>query len=257
MKIEAVLFDMGGTIEDIRHDRKSRLAATEELLALLAGEGLALDASAAEVLDSIEGRSREYRTWSETTMREGRPDAIWNDWNLRDFGLPADEVRRVAEKLAYIWETKFYTRSIRPEAAEALRNLKARGYSLGVISNTSCEKQVHDTIQAYGIAELFDCVCLSCVSGIRKPDPRIFREALSIIGYSAENTAYVGDTVSRDISGAKAAGFAAAFQIKSFMTADRDADLPPGSPKADYVIANLLEVEPILDKIHHQHAQEA
>ena len=256
MKIEAILFDMGGTIEDIRHDRRSRLAATGELLALLAKEGLVLNACEDEVLDSIERRNREYRTWSESTMREGRPAAIWNEWYLRDFSLPVDEVNRVAEKLAYIWETKFYTRSVRPEAAAALRNLKARGYSLGVISNTSCEAQVHETIRAYGIADLFDCVCLSCVSGIRKPDPRIFMEALSIIGSSAENTAYVGDTVSRDISGAKAAGFAAAFQIKSFMTADRDAELPPDSPRPDFLIGNLLEVEYILDKIHQRQAQE-
>jgi len=180
---------MGGTIEDIRHDRRSRLAATGELLALLAREGLVLNACEDEVLDSIERRNREYRTWSESTMREGRPAAIWNEWYLRDFSLPVDEVNRVAEKLAYIWETKFYTRSVRPEAAAALRNLKARGYSLGVISNTSCEAQVHETIRAYGIADLFDCVCLSCVSEARSPhfhgsplDHRFFRGKHRVCG---------------------------------------------------------------------------
>ena len=42
MKIDTVLFDMGGTIEDVRYDRALRLAALPGILALLAGQGIVL-----------------------------------------------------------------------------------------------------------------------------------------------------------------------------------------------------------------------
>ncbi len=249
MRIDAVLFDLGGTIEDVRYDRESRLDACRELKRFLTEENINIPAGADELLDAVERGSRDYRAFCERTMIEAPTNRVWAEWYLREFPVPRAELDRVAEGLGLIWETRFHTRSLRPEALETLRSLKERGFRLGVISNTSSRSQVVATLDGYGIRGFFECLCLSCVSGIRKPDPRIFLEALSLLGVPPERAAYVGDTVSRDISGSKAAGYALAFQIRSFMTAGRDVDLPPDCPRPDYVIADLRETVAILERL--------
>ena len=44
---------------------------------------------------------------------------------------------------------------------------------------------------------------MSSETGIRKPDPRIFAIALERMGVTAAETGYVGDTISRDVLGAR------------------------------------------------------
>lgn len=247
MRIDAVLFDLGGTLEDVRYDHESRLLASGELKRFLSANGIDLPGDAEAILERVERGCAAYREWCERTMVEAPADQVWAEWYLRDFGISRASIAPFAEGLASIWETRFHSRSLRPEARATLADLAERGYKLGVISNTSSEAQVRGALDAYGIGGFFGCLCLSCVSGIRKPDPRIFREALFWLGTQADHAAYVGDTVSRDIAGSKAAGYALAFQIRSFLTAGRDSALPPGSPQPDYVVGRLGEVVSILD----------
>ena len=249
MTIKVVLFDMGGTIENLNYDHASRIVATKELLAFLKSEHLAVDADPETLLQQIERACKDYRAESERTMREAPAAEVWSRWYLRDYRLPQAEIGRMAEDLAWIWETRFYTRTIRPGASEAFAALKERGFRLGIISNTSSRTQVFRMLESYGIREFFECVCLSSISGIRKPDPAIFREGLDLLGVRREEAAYVGDTISRDIAGAKAAGYALAFQIHSFLTKDRDGGLEGSLPGPDYMIQDLREIAGILDRI--------
>ena len=51
------------------------------------------------------------------------------------------------------------------------------------------------------------CIVDSHVVGVAKPDPRIFEHALPCFpGIAPERIAYVGDSVTMDIGGARAAG---------------------------------------------------
>ena len=45
--------------------------------------------------------------------------------------------------------------------------------------------------------------------GIGKPDPAVFRHALSLVGAEAADAVMIGDTVERDIDGALALGLRA------------------------------------------------
>ena len=98
MTIDTVLFDMGGTIEDIHFDRALRLKALPGILALLAGEGILLSGTDQEILGKLLSRNAEYRAWSEKAKIESPPETIWAEWNLKDFSVPADKVGRIAEK---------------------------------------------------------------------------------------------------------------------------------------------------------------
>jgi putative hydrolase of the HAD superfamily len=249
MTIDTVLFDMGGTIEDVRYDRTLRLKNLPRILAILAEEGIVLPGGDDFILDTILARNAEYKKWSEETRIESPPTTIWNDWNLRDFSPPADSVEKLSERLAYAWETSFFLRKMRSDAAATVAALRDKGYRLGVISNTSSRTQVFRTLEDYGIEEFFPCVVLSSIEGIRKPHPGIFEAALRATGSAAASTAYVGDTLSRDVIGSKLAGYALAIQIRSFLTAGSDAAVVPGSVQPDHVVAELGEIVGILDRI--------
>ncbi len=249
MNIDTVLFDMGGTIEDIHYDRALRMKAFPQILAILADEGIALPGDVHGVFDAILARNAEYKAWSEKAMIESPPEEIWSSWNLRDFSVPADRIAKIAEHLAYTWETSFFHRRMRPDAASTLAAIAERGYKLGVISNTSSRTQVFRTLEDYGIADYFECVILSSIQGVRKPHRAIFEAALAAMGSDAESTAYVGDTLSRDVIGSKRAGYALAFQITSFLTAGSDAKVVPGSAKPDFAVERLSDIIPILDSL--------
>ena len=114
---------------------------------------------------------------------------------------------------------------------------------LGVISNTAALFQVFDTLEEYGIRDLFSDVTLSSVTGMRKPCTDIFTVSLRQVQSKPEECVYVGDTVSRDVIGSKRAGFAAAIQIGSKLTREKDAHIQR-EYEPDYVISEIYDVLP-------------
>jgi putative hydrolase of the HAD superfamily len=175
------------------------------------------------------------------------PLDLWTDWNLRDFNVARSALEPIAEELSYLWETTFFARKLRPDALFTLEALKARGYQLGVISNTSSATQVFRTLEAYGIDSFFECVILSSLEGVRKPAKAIFDAALTALGAEAESSAYVGDTLSRDVLGSKYAGYGLSIQITSFLTAGSDAAVDPDAVKPDYLVGTLGEIVDVVD----------
>ena len=84
---------------------------------------------------------------------------------------------------------------------------------------------------------------MSSSTGIRKPDPRIFEIALKEMGVSAAETGYVGDTISRDVLGARNAHLGLAVRINNPSIAHRDAAFRgSGAPEGDFVIEERMAV---------------
>ena len=145
-----------------------------------------------------------------------------------------------AEDLTFYYETQFQARTVRPEAPAMLRALAAMGYRLAVISNIISRRLVVVKLAEYGIARYFDPILTSSNFGWRKPNERIFLECARLVGLPPANCAYVGDTISRDVIGARRAGFGLAIQIKSFLTGRADKDTDVEQP--DAIIRDLREV---------------
>jgi len=154
-----------------------------------------------------------------------------------------------AEDITFFYETRFHIRSLRPEAPAALEALRAKGFRLGVISNIISRTMVQAKLEEYGIARYFDPILTSSNFGWRKPNERIFLEAARLMGCAPAECAYVGDTISRDVSGARRSGYGLAIQIKSFLTdkADKETDTEP----PDAVIHDLMQV---VDLVSHSTA---
>jgi putative hydrolase of the HAD superfamily len=91
-----------------------------------------------------------------------------------------------------------------PDAAPALRGLRARGLRLVVASNWDCS--LPHVLERAGLAELVDGVVASAVVGFDKPAPELFEAALELAGCDASEAVHVGDSPSEDVAGAAAVG---------------------------------------------------
>ena len=239
--IDTVLFDMGGTLEDISITPASKLAAGKGVLDILAAHGYLVDADPDTFWSEAEAGMLAYNAYREPLNIELKPERIWNDYILKRFQLPEEAVDGFAEELAHMWEVTYYERGVRAGAGKMLEELRGMGMTLGIISNTASLFQVFDSLKEYGIRDYFRDVTLSSVTGYRKPHPYIFEVALHQLQKRPETCVYVGDTISRDIIGSKRAGFAKSIQIGSFLTKLKDVDVDP-TVRPDFSIERISEV---------------
>lgn len=242
--IDTVLFDMGGTLEDIFVDSTSRYEAAEKMLKITASHGYELNVDLETAERLLQDGWNAYGKQRDSDDRELKPEEIWGNYVMPLFGLTFEQVKPFAEELAHMYEVSHYHRALRPRVKEMLDGLQQMGMKLGIISNTASLFQVFYTLEEYGIRDYFKDVTLSSVTGYRKPDGNIFTVSLLQIRSKAENCAYVGDTYSRDVVGASRAGFGETFHIHSQLTALKDIGVY--DVKADHTISDIYDVYTIL-----------
>ncbi|GAA3411519.1 HAD family hydrolase [Paenibacillus hodogayensis] len=115
--------------------------------------------------------------------------------------LPIEEVLQVQRSLAQEWpiEWKAYD-----GARETLRYLKSLGYRLGLISNW--DESARTVLARNGLDEELDEIVISSEVGLEKPNPDIFRLALSRGDVSASESLYIGDNYYDDVIGSQKIG---------------------------------------------------
>lgn len=91
------------------------------------------------------------------------------------------------------------------DAEPALANLKARGLTLGVLTNGQ-EAQQQAKLAAVGLLDAFDQVIASSTLSASKPAVAAFDEACQRIGHAPDEVLYVGDNLRTDALAATAAG---------------------------------------------------
>jgi HAD superfamily hydrolase (TIGR01662 family) len=90
------------------------------------------------------------------------------------------------------------------DVAPALRALAARGFKLGLISNS--HRSLASFEEHFALNGLIAGAVSSSEHGYLKPHPSIFEAALKLVGVGAEEAVMVGDSISHDIEGARAVG---------------------------------------------------
>jgi len=125
-------------------------------------------------------------------------------------GALHNTVASVSEALGACHQPGVWT-SVLPGAREGLQALAATGASVAMVSNS--DGTVEGLLRDAEVCQVgpgpgveVAVVVDSHVVGVEKPDPRIFDFALSVVGVDAADAAYVGDTVTYDVRGARAAG---------------------------------------------------
>ena len=112
-------------------------------------------------------------------------------------------------------------------------------YRLGVISNNFGNTQ--GWCDDYNLSPLLDIVVDSTVVGVSKPEAGIFHTALTGLGVSSEEAIYTGDTYSDDVVGAKGVGMWAAWLV-----GEEDKECPDAS-LVDVQLTTLQELKRFLE----------
>ncbi len=90
-----------------------------------------------------------------------------------------------------------------PGAKETLEALRERGYRLAVVSNW--DALLPEILEVVGLRDYFHHLAVSALSGVAKPDPRLFQEALRALGVAPGEALHVGDSEA-DLLGAERSG---------------------------------------------------
>lgn len=246
--IKAVLFDMGGTLHTSDSPPGRAEWFARRLLDRLADYGIALDASPTELAAKLHENSERYKHASEQDLRELPAAEIWSEWYLRDWEIGRERLAPIAEELSFLYDYERPRIMRRPHLTETMDRLKGMGLRLGLVSNIISTSVAPHFLEEYGIRDHMDCVILSSVTGIRKPDPGIFRAAERALGLTTAELAYVGDTISRDVIGTRNAGWRLMIRIGSAASALRDRGLEGPEYEPDYKIEDLAEIPAIIEK---------
>ena len=242
MKIKAVFFDMGGTIETFAYTRELRLNTTAVIQQRLLEAGIDLRLSNEELYQVISSGLERYKRWSIQSMEELPSRRVWSEYIFSAYKVDQEKLSGIAEDLAFLIETRFYERAMRPEMPEVLQAIKQMGLKIGLISNVNSRGQVPNNLKEYGIIDYFHPIVLSSEYGYRKPEPSIFHYAARLANVPTSACVYVGDRIVRDIEGARRAGFGLAIHIKhDFAHGENDTGFTP-----DAVIENMSELVEIL-----------
>ena len=137
-----------------------------------------------------------------------------------------------------VWETR-QGFAMFPDVVPALRELRERGYALGVVTNY--EGGLAQTLLDLGIAEFMSFAVTSEEIGVAKPNAPIFEEALKRAGAGADEVVHVGDQPLSDVQGPANVGILP-------VLLDRDGIF--NDYKDARVISSLEELPDILDRVN-------
>lgn len=85
-----------------------------------------------------------------------------------------------------------------------LEELKARNIKIGLITN--CFSEEAEVISESILFPYFDATCMSCVEGVKKPNPIIFTSCMDRLMVHADECLYVGDGGSFELETARSLG---------------------------------------------------
>jgi putative hydrolase of the HAD superfamily len=134
---------------------------------------------------------------------------------IRAAGVADDQVPTAVEALHEVFTAPAIDvwARLTPWAHDGLAALGTLDRPVAVVSNAdgTVEAQMHrHRLAQVGPGPGLDVAAIvdSAVVGVAKPDPAVFAPALRALDVPAERCCYVGDTVTFDVAGARAAGMA-------------------------------------------------
>lgn len=237
MIVKGILFDINGTLSDIRtnewHDDVYRVVSN-----LLSYQGIALDPNVVKYLyfQTI----KEQRAANGDRHPEFDAIAVFREMvnhHATDFtrALPAEKLEQLPLLLAetYRAASRFRLQAY-PGVEETIRQLHGR-YRLAAISDGQTAYALPE-LNAVGLAGFFDPIIVSGNFGYRKPDPRLFVNALNAMGLEPSEVLFVGNDMYRDVYGAQRVGMKTVFFKSNQGTQDKE------GVKPDYIIYNFPEL---------------
>jgi putative hydrolase of the HAD superfamily len=240
--VRAVLFDFGHTLVDFRRTQEALHAAYEQIRARVEA---AAYMEVPELLDLVERVAGGVDGLVTQSYEEGRleeldqADLLRQSFAAIGFDLPDDVLEHIVQL-----DHSAYSNSlvVEPAVEHALERLRSSGYRMGMVSNISLRADLmRSDLAKLGLDRFLEASVFSSEVGIRKPDPRIFLEALTRLGVTPAETVFVGDRLVDDVSGARAVGMRGV-QTRQFRQ-ESDPDIVP-----DGVIEHVQGLPAVLER---------
>ncbi|MBN1643103.1 MAG: HAD family hydrolase [Anaerolineae bacterium] len=239
--IRAVVFDLGGTLLDFHVDGLAWLEWERVGLlhahAAFTAQGYALpeEAFVSYVRDSLEER------WQCAT--EGGENLRLGDM-LRGAcaacgASPTDA--QIDEAVAHYIAPLDAGVAIYPDALDTLRELRARGLRIGLVSNTMWPGAYHrHELDRFGLSPYLDHAVFSSDVGVWKPQAGIYQLSLDALGICAGDAVFVGDSPEHDIVGAQGVGMRAVYKRNRAFVSD--------AVEPDAEVHALAELPDLIDR---------
>ncbi len=246
--VEAVFFDLGDTISDLREGQDDYMQRVNQraghVYETLAATGVAMPDRNAFCAHLSADTERRYRD----ALAQMRSLNIYEAMQgiLGDAGLPTEDGLVTAAGDAYCTGAQT-PMQLRHGAREVLTALSAAGLRLGVISNTIQPGRCMDaSLTRQELIHFFPARVYSSEAGVPKPHPEIFRQALNALGVAPEHAVHVGDRLDADVQGAQGAGMRAVL-IEVAQRPEQSQDITPDARIRE--LPELLLVPFIADAI--------
>lgn len=203
MRIKDVIFDLYGTLVDIRTDER-RLSFWRKAAEIFSKNG-------ADYLPA-DLKKRYFSTVKNEEQAALKAAGGFPEIDIlrvfaelyRAKGVEADPALLDATAKAFR-EASTERLRLYPEAAALLKRLRESGMRIWLLSNAQAAF-TRPELQALGLEGSFDGVYLSSELGFKKPDPRFFEALLTEQKISAETAVMIGNDGGCDIAPARSLG---------------------------------------------------
>jgi len=238
MPVKAVLFDMFDTLMLIERNHEFYSPSLMRMYQYLASKGVDVD---------FEKFNNTY-----VDVRDGLYEKADLNWEEPHFNV---RVAETLKRLGYDYDVSSsvvaaatgefceeFMKFVRIDVdTENMLKVLHGKYKLGIISNFAIPECVLTLLKRSGIDRYFDFVVISGAINKRKPAEEIFKNALMLLGISASEAVFVGDTIDADIEGSKSVGMIAVY-------IERRQQNPSKKFQPDLIIQRLSELLPALKR---------
>ncbi len=221
--MKSVLFDLGHTLIDYHNDwrgpERRAVANVSKQVCGAAPDG-AEPGQVADYLLELLDRGRKVKISEHVEIPLEKVLASC----FHRFSVEGDE-ELMERSLEAFYGVLLEKRELVPGTREMLQCVKDQDFRIGLVSDVAWGLPSYfplKDMKHYGLDQYFDDMVFSTDVGLRKPNPKIFKIALSNVGARAECSVFVGNNLQADILGALSVGMMAVLKKSDFYTPDDD-----------------------------------
>lgn len=237
MLVKGIIFDINGTLVDIRtdegHEELYRIISN-----LLSYQGILLDPH--RLKDLYFEKMKEQRAASSERHPEFDAVGIFREiitLHATDFtrGLPRQKLEQLPKLLAETYRAGSRFRlQVYPGVEDTIAHLHSK-YHLAAITDAQTAYAVPE-LNAVGLSGYFNPIIVSGDFGYRKPHERLFTTALTAMNMKPSEVLYVGNDMYRDVYGGQRIGIKTVFFKSNQGTQEKEGVNP------NYIIYSFSEL---------------
>lgn len=136
-------------------------------------------------------------------------------------------------------------RQVAKGAKATLEELESMGLKMAVLSNHSDQQALVRSLKQFELNSYFARIYSSSQLGARKPNRRAFAKCLAALRVRADQTVFVGDSLRKDVAGAKACGMVTIFVDQGTKHENLD-----GIQSPDFTVTTLSKIPRIIRRLN-------